>query len=81
LKAIERAVADINRNKNKWRDLLSENNLVPPPLLGSYTVPDFPEASVPSEEQWNDMLQWAIDKGYITTTSDYTTSVNDSFLP
>lgn len=81
LRAIERAVADINNDKNQWSDLLSENNLVPPPLLGSYTVPDFPEAGLPSEDQWIDMLQWAQNKGYLSADLEYTTSVDDSYLP
>jgi len=81
LNAIERAVKDINEDKSQWSDLLSEKNLVPPPLLGSYTVPDFPTASVPAEEQWDDMMNWAQDKGYLSHDLDYTVSVNDSYLP
>ena len=81
LNAIERAVNDINNDKGQWSDLLSEKSLVPPPLLGSYTVPDFPTASVPTEEQWADMLQWAQEKGYLSGDLDYAISVNDSYLP
>lgn len=81
LKAIERAVNDINNDKGQWSNLLSEKNLVPPPLLGNYTVPDFPTAGVPSEEQWDDMVQWAQDKGYLSVDLDYTPSVNSSYLP
>jgi NitT/TauT family transport system substrate-binding protein len=81
LNAIERAVSDINNDKDQWSDLLSEKNLVPPPLLGNYTVPDFPTAGVPTEEQWTDMLQWAQVKGYLSGDLDYADSVNDSYLP
>jgi NitT/TauT family transport system substrate-binding protein len=81
LNAIERAVNDINNDKEQWSDLLSEKSLVPPPLLGSYTVPDFPTAGVPTEEQWADMLQWAQEKGYLSGDLDYAASVNDSYLP
>ena len=81
LRAIERAVDDINNDKSRWSELLSENDLVPPPLLGTYTVPDFPEAGLPSEEQWNDMQQWALSKGYITNDLDYNSSVDSSYLP
>ncbi len=81
LKAIERAVNDINNDKDQWNDLLSEKNLVPPPLIGSYTVPDFPTAGVPTEEQWDDMLQWAQEKGYLSGDVDYASSVNSSYLP
>jgi len=81
LNAIERAVDDINNDKDKWSDLLSEKNLVPPPLLGSYAVPDFPTAAVPTQAQWDDMLRWAQTKNYITNDLDYAVSVDDSFLP
>lgn len=81
LNAIERAVADINNDKDRWSELLSEKSLVPPPLLGTYTVPDFPTAGVPTEEQWADMLQWAQEKGYLSGDLDYAVSVDDSYLP
>ena len=81
LKAIERAVEDINTNKEQWSDLLTEKNLVPPPLQDSYTVPDYPSAAVPTQVQWDDMLQWAQAKGYLTGDLEYTVSVDDSYLP
>lgn len=81
LVAIERAVNDINGNKEEWSNLLSEKNLVPPPLLESYQVPNFPEASVPTKEQWDDMLLWSIEKGYLNKELRYEDSVDDSYLP
>lgn len=81
LRAIERAVDEINGNKSQWSDLLSEKNLVPPPLLGNYSVPDYPTAAVPTQAQWDDMLQWAREEGYLTADLDYSTSVDDSLLP
>ena len=81
LNAIERAVADINNDKEKWSDLLIDKNLVPPPILGNYNVPDFPESGVPTEEQWDDMLQWAQERGYLSGKLAYADSVKDSYLP
>lgn len=81
LNAIERAVIDINNDKGKWSGLLSEKNLVPPPLIGNYIVPDFPTAGVPTEDQWNDMLEWAQNKGHLSGNLDYAVSVDDSYLP
>jgi NitT/TauT family transport system substrate-binding protein len=81
LKAIERAVEDINNDKEKWSDLLIEKELVPPPILGNYTVPDFPTAGVPTVEQWDDMLRWAQEKGYLSGNIDYAASVKDTYLP
>ncbi|KPK10150.1 MAG: hypothetical protein AMJ56_08855 [Anaerolineae bacterium SG8_19] len=79
--AVEQAVEDINTNKEQFNTLLSDRNLVPEPLLGSYTVPDFPTASVPPISQWDDVLDWAQTKGYIEGDLEYGDSVDGSFLP
>ncbi len=79
--AVERAVDDINADTTKWEGLLTEQQLVPAPLIGSYQIPTFPTASVPSEAQWADVLAWAKGKGLITEDVSYENSVNDSYLP
>jgi NitT/TauT family transport system substrate-binding protein len=81
LRAIEKAVADINNDKSTWNAILADNNLVPPPLMANYTVPDFPPAAVPTQAQWNDMLQWAQEKGYVSSDLDYGDSVDAAYLP
>jgi NitT/TauT family transport system substrate-binding protein len=81
LAAIEAAVADINADKAAWEDLLVEKELIPAPLIGEYTIPDFPTASVPSEAQFADVLQWALDRGLVQTRLSYSQSINASFLP
>ncbi len=81
LAALERAVQEVNADKGRWNDLLTENNLLPPPLLGKYTLPDFPPASVPSQAQFQDALDWAQAKGLVSGDIPYQTSVDDSFLP
>lgn len=81
LTAIEKAVDDINNDKDQFSDVLVERSLVPEPILGSYSVPDFPTASVPPTWQWDDVLDWAKDKGYIESDLAYGQSVDDSFLP
>lgn len=81
LAALERAVAEINQDKDQFSGLLTERSLVPEPLVGSFTVPDFPTASVPPISQWNDVLDWALQKGYVETELAYDDSVDDSFLP
>lgn len=81
LAAVERATADINADKDRWSDVLVERNLVPEPLLGSYAIPDFPTASVPSEAQFADVLQWTQSEGIVETEVDYALSVDESYLP
>jgi NitT/TauT family transport system substrate-binding protein len=81
LKAIEEASEMINADPTRWENLLSEQQLVPTSLIGSYKIPPFPTASVPSESQWQDALAWAKDNGLVETDVAYTDSVNASFLP
>lgn len=81
LAAIEAAVADINADKSAWEDLLVEKELIPAPLIGSYTIPDFPPASVPSEAQFADVLEWALEQGLVETRLSYSQSINATFLP
>jgi len=81
LSALERAIADVNADKTRWAGLLTERQLVPAPLIGSYEVPDFPPASVPSESQWADVVAWAQEQELITADVPYGNAVDASFLP
>jgi NitT/TauT family transport system substrate-binding protein len=79
--ALERAVEDINTNKSGFSDLISEKGLIPPPLMGSFVIPDYPTASVPSETQFLDTMEWAISEGLIEHEVSYESSVDGSYLP
>ncbi len=81
LRALEKATAEVNANPGRWGTLLTENKLVPAPLIGSYRLPTFPSASVPSEAQYADALDWAVAGGLLVGSAAYDDSVNDAFLP
>ncbi|HEY5671305.1 MAG TPA: MetQ/NlpA family ABC transporter substrate-binding protein [Anaerolineales bacterium] len=81
LAAIEEATALINADPTKYENVLTEQKLIPAPLLGSYKFPPFPPASVPSQDQWDDVLTWMKSKGLMDKDVSYTDSVNPSFLP
>lgn len=81
LNALEKAVDDINSDKEQFSTLLSERQLVPEPLVGTYTIPDFPTSSVPPQSQWDDILEWAVTKGYIEGDLEYDDSIDDQYLP
>jgi len=80
LLAIDEAITQINSDPTKYTAILSEANIVPPPLLEAYKVPPFPAAGVPTEAEWNDALSWAKDKGMLDTDVSYADSVNHSLL-
>lgn len=81
LTAIEAATASLNQDPAKYTTVLSDNKIVPPPLLQTYKVPPFPTAGVPTEEEWNDALNWAKEKGLLTSDVSYVESVNATLLP
>ncbi len=81
LAAIEAATELLNADSSKWENLLSEKQLVPAPLIGSYQIPPYPTAGVPSKAQWEDVLAWAKAKGLIKNDVSYESSVNASLLP
>jgi NitT/TauT family transport system substrate-binding protein len=81
LAAFEAAVDLINAAPDKYTSVLSDQNLVPPHLVDSFNVPTFARAGVPTQEQWEDMLSWAKQKGLLSEDVPYQGSVDASFLP
>lgn len=81
LAAIEEATKLLNAQPAKYKNLLSEQKLVPQPLIESYQPPVFPSAGVPSENEWKDALSWLKEKGILATDVSYADSVNASLLP
>jgi NitT/TauT family transport system substrate-binding protein len=81
LAAIEEAIGLLNADSEKYKNVLSEQKLVPPPMMESYQAPVFPSAGVPTEEEWNDALSWLLEKGIVANEVSYRESVNASLLP
>jgi NitT/TauT family transport system substrate-binding protein len=81
LAAVEEATQLLNADPKKYTSVLSDQKLVPPPLLANYSVPVYPTAGVPTEKEWNDALAWAKDKGMLNTDVSYADSVNATLLP
>jgi NitT/TauT family transport system substrate-binding protein len=81
LAAWEKAVADINADPNAWKALLIEKEILPPPLAESFQVATFVTASVPSEAQFADALDWVQAKGLLDKTLAYKDIVTDAYLP
>lgn len=81
LRAIEDAVTAINQNPETYRPLLGEYQLVPENVQASYPMPPFPAASVPSEAQFADVVDWARGRALIENDLAYGDSINSGFLP
>ena len=52
LAAVEKAVELINEDPGRWNKLLSEKQIVPDPVSGSYVINPYPTGSVPTELQY-----------------------------
>lgn len=81
LAAVEEGTTILNADPMKYSSLLSDKKLVPESIIGSYKVGTFPTASVPSQEQWDDVQAWAKAKGLITTALPYSDTVTPAYLP
>lgn len=81
LAAVEEATELLNADPAKYKSVLSEQKLVPPPLLEAYQAPLFPAAGVPTKAEWQDALRWLNEKGILSASISYEDSVNASFLP
>jgi NitT/TauT family transport system substrate-binding protein len=81
LRAIERAVEDINNDPAQWDSILIDRELVPPTLVGNYPVPPFITATIPTEAQFRDAVAWAKSKGYISGDPAYEEMIRSEFLP
>lgn len=81
LTAIEEATTLLNADPGKYNHLLSDQKLVPEPLIGKFVIPPFPAAGVPGETEWLDALEWAKGKEMLNTDVPYADSVNATLLP
>lgn len=81
LQAWEMAVKELNDNPDAYRDLLIQVGRVPESIQGTYQMPPFPEASVPTPEQLSDVIQWALAKGLIQNDIPYERMVDATYLP
>lgn len=81
LQAWEMAVQEVNANPDKYNDLLLKEGRVPESIQGSFKMPPFPEATIPSAEQVADVIAWALDKGLIQNAISYEQMVDAGFLP
>ena len=80
LRAVEKAIQDINASPENGRPILSKYNLVPTDLAASYPVPAFPVSSLPTQAQFDAVAQWAMQKRLVDQIVPYSGSVVNNFL-
>ncbi|MBT3188100.1 MAG: ABC transporter substrate-binding protein [Anaerolineae bacterium] len=80
VEAIDIAVRFLAEDPDEYIPVLTDNKLIPPPLIENYTIPPFP-TGIYSEAEWQDTLAWAQQKGLLLVDIPYAEAVNTSFLP
>jgi NitT/TauT family transport system substrate-binding protein len=80
LRAWNKAVADLNKDPNTYRNVLIEKTRVPESIQGTYNVPPFPANEITSQSEWDDVVKWAQNKGLIEQPVAYDTAVDKSFM-
>lgn len=78
--AFFKASAEINKSPDSYRALLGEYKLVPEALQAAYPIPPFPTASIPSEAQWKDVVDWAKSRQLIDVDLAYADSISGAYL-
>lgn len=81
LAALEEATHLVNTDPAKFANILSDEQIVPAPLLASYKLPVYPPAGVPTQDEWNDAMNWMLEKQLLTSDVKYADSVTADYLP
>ena len=80
LAAYDQAINDIRTKPDQFRNLLIEKSRVPDALKDKYQFPPFPDPSIPTQAQWDDVVKWAMDKKLITAPVSFDSSVDSGFV-
>ena len=80
LAAYDQAISDIRAKPDQFRNTLIERGRVPDQLKDKYQFPLFPDPSIPSQAQWDDVVKWALDRKLISAPVTYESSVDAGFV-
>ena len=78
--AWDRAVAAINAEPQTLRPLMLEKIRIPPNVRTHFQMPPFVRGRVPTEAQWQDVMDWMQSRQLLSTPLPYRESVTDRFI-
>ncbi|WP_175469484.1 ABC transporter substrate-binding protein [Desulfoluna spongiiphila] len=70
-----KAAQDLNADPESFRPLMLKKIRVPKNVRQTFAIPPFPVDTVPSAEQWDDVMAWMTAKGLLKSPIAYDTSV------
>lgn len=81
LAAYEKGVDAINKDPEKYRDLMVDKAKVPDSLRTTLRVPAFQKAQLPTQADVDDIVKWMVDKKLLDKPIPYDRMVADGLLP
>ncbi len=81
LRAYERAVTVINNDGESYRDVMTANLIIPPPLQPTLPIPTFPVSGVPTEAETALVVDWMVERELLAEPLAYDALVDASFVP
>jgi NitT/TauT family transport system substrate-binding protein len=78
--AWDRAAADLNSDPAAYRQLMLKKIRVPKNVQQDFTIPPMSRKTLPSRAQWDDVMDWMMDKKLLTSPLPYEDSVTAEFL-
>ncbi len=80
LAAYDQAVQDIRTKPDQFKNTLITQGRVPDQLKDKYQFPPFPDPSIPTKAQWDDVVKWATDHKLISAPVTFESSVDSGFV-
>jgi NitT/TauT family transport system substrate-binding protein len=78
--AWNRAVEELNANPDGYRALFLEKVQVPESVQDTYELPTYQLNAIPTEAQWDDGIDWLLEKGLLDERLPYSGSINPEFI-
>lgn len=79
--AWDRAAADLNAAPESYRPLMLKNIRVPKNVAADFRIPPLPRKALPTREQWDDVMDWMVEKKLLPAPLAFEDSVTGEFLP
>lgn len=76
-RAYDRAVRAINAGPDHFRRLIVDAGGFPPMVRDSMVIPRFQSARVPTEDEFEDVVEWMRQKGLLDGSVDYRSVISD----